>query len=263
MDKKLLDIYSDYLIAQNQYATATGLSALLDGEISHDKITRFLNSKEASSKELWQYVKSEVRRIEQNAGGVLILDDTIEEKTYTDESEIICWHHSHAKGRFVKGVNLLSALIRYGDIALPIACEVVHKDLFFCDIATRKEKRRSSTTKNEMFRSIIAQAVNNEVKFDYVLSDNWFGAKKNMEFIHYDMKKKFIIGLKANRLIACPEEEKKGQYQNLSTLNLKDGEKRVVQLKELPFPVALTAKIFKNEDNSTGTLYLVTNDEDK
>ena len=64
MDKKLLDIYSDYLIAQNQYATATGLSALLDGEISHDKITRFLNSKEASSKELWQYVKSEVRRIE-------------------------------------------------------------------------------------------------------------------------------------------------------------------------------------------------------
>ena len=260
MDKKLLDIYSDYLIAQNQYATATGLSALLDGEISHDKITRFLNSKETSSKELWQYVKSEIRRVEENTGGVLILDDTIEEKTYTDESEIICWHHSHAKGRFVKGVNLLSALIRYGDIALPIACEVVHKDLFFCDIATRKEKRRSSTTKNEMFRSIIAQAVKNEVKFDYVLSDNWFGAKKNMEFIHYDMKKKFIIGLKANRLIACPEEEKKGQYQNLSTLNLKDGEKRVVQLKELPFPVALTAKIFKNEDNSTGTLYLVTND---
>lgn len=41
-DKKLLDIYSDYLIAQNQYATATGLSALLDGEISHDQITRFL-----------------------------------------------------------------------------------------------------------------------------------------------------------------------------------------------------------------------------
>lgn len=190
MDKKVLDIYLDYLIAQNQYATATGLSSLIDGEISHDKIIRFLNSKETSSKELWQYVKSEIRRVEENTGGVLILDDTIEEKTYTDESEIICWHHFHAKGRFVKGVNLLSALIRYGDIALPIACEVVHKDLFFCDIATRKEKRRSSITKNEMFRSIIAPAIKNEVKFDYVLSDNWFGAKKNMEFIHYDMKKK-------------------------------------------------------------------------
>ena len=49
---KILDIYSDYLIAQNQYATATGLSDLLEGQISHDKITRFLNSKQLSSKEL-------------------------------------------------------------------------------------------------------------------------------------------------------------------------------------------------------------------
>jgi hypothetical protein len=80
MDKKLFDIYSDYLIAQNGYATATGLSQMLDGEISHDKITRFLNSEAASSRELWQYVKEDVRRIEQDKGGVLILDDSIEEK---------------------------------------------------------------------------------------------------------------------------------------------------------------------------------------
>jgi hypothetical protein len=260
MDKQLLDIYSDYLIAQNQYATATGLSVLLDGQISHDKITRFLNSKEASSKELWQYVKPEIRRIEQNTGGVLILDDTIEEKTYTDKSEIICWHYSHAKSRCIKGVNLMSCLVRYGDIALPIACEAVHKDILFSDVATKKEKSRATISKNEMFRAIIQQATTNEVKFDYVLADNWFGAKKNMEFIEYDMKKKFIIGVKSNRLVECFEEEKKGQYQNLSTLKLKDGEKRIVRFKDLSFPIALITKIFKNEDNSVGTLYLATND---
>jgi DDE superfamily endonuclease len=261
MDKKLLDIYSDYLIAQNQYATATGLSELLDGQISHDKITRFLNSKEASSKDLWEYLKPEIRRIEQAKGGVLILDDTIEEKTYTDENEIICWHYSHAKNRCIKGINLLSCLVRYGDISLPIACESICKDILFCDIKTKKEKRRSSINKNEMFRAIIAQAVKNEVAFDYVLADNWFGAKKNMEFIHYDMKKKFIIGIKANRLIACSDEErKKGQYQNLNTLDIKDGEKRILWLKEVSFPIALVKKVFKNEDGSQGTLYLVTND---
>jgi hypothetical protein len=106
MDKQLLDIYSDYLIAQNQYATATGLSDLLQGEMSHDKITRFLNKKELSSKELWEYIKPEVRKIEEEVGGAMIFDDTIEEKSYTDENEIICWHYSHAKGRCVKGVNL-------------------------------------------------------------------------------------------------------------------------------------------------------------
>ena len=188
--------YSDYLIAQNQYATATGLSDLLDGQISHDKITRFLNSPAPSSRDLWEYIKPDIRKIEQDVGGVLILDDTIEEKTYTDENEIMCWHYSHAKGRCIKGVNLLSCLVRYGDIALPIAYESVCKDMLFSDIATKKTKRKSSISKNEMFRSIIAQAVTNKVKFDYVLADNWFGAKKNMEFIHYDMKKKFIIGIK-------------------------------------------------------------------
>ena len=79
--------------------------------------------------------------------------------------------------------------------------------------------------------------------------------------IHYEAKKKFIIGIKKNRLLALSEEErKKGQYQNLKTLNLKDNEKRKVWLKELPFPVAIIKKIFKNEDGSTGELYLVTND---
>jgi hypothetical protein len=258
---KLLDIYSDYLIAQNQYATSTGLSHLLDGQISHDRITRFLNSKQLSSKDLWEYIKPEVQKIENGDGGALILDDTIEEKTYTDENEIVCWHYSHAKGRCVKGINLLSCLVRYGDIALPIAYEAITKDVCFCDIKTKKEKRQSSVSKNEIFRSIVAQAVTNNVKFEYVLADNWFGARKNMEFIHYDMKKKFIIGLKANRLIALSEDGmKKGQYQNLNTLPIKDGEKRIVWLKDLSFPVALITKVFKNEDGSTGILYLVTND---
>ena len=94
-----------------------------------------------SSKELWEYIKPEIRKIEQDVGGVLILDDTIEEKTYTDENEIICWHYSHAKGRCVKGVNLLSCLVRYGDIALPIAYEPICKDVLFCDVATQKSKK--------------------------------------------------------------------------------------------------------------------------
>jgi hypothetical protein len=258
---KMLDIYSDYLIAQNQYATAVGLSDLLEGRMSHDKVTRFLNGEEFTSRDLWEYVKPDLQKVEEDKGGVLIIDDTIEEKTYTDENEIICWHYSHSKGRCVKGVNLLSCLARYGDVAFPIGYELVRKDILFCDVATRKVKRKSSISKNTMFRSVIAQSITNNVKFEYILADIWFGAKKNMEFVHYDMKKKFIFGAKANRLIALSKEAvKKDQYQNLSTLPIKDGEKRIVWLKNLSFPVALIVKVFKNEDGSTGTLYLVTND---
>lgn len=261
MTQDILDIYTDYLISQNQYATAIGLSNLLDGQLSHDKITRFLNHNHFTSKDLWQYIKADVRKYEESKGGVLIVDDSIEEKPYTDENEIVCWHFSHAKGRCVKGINILSSLIRYGEIALPIAYEVISKDLYFCDLKTKKEKRQSSTTKNQHFREIVRQAVANKIHFDYVLADNWFGAKDNMEFIHYEQKKFFVFGIKSNRLIALSEEErKKGQYHNLNSLSFQDGEKRIVYLKDLAFPVGLVTKIFRNEDGSTGILHIVTND---
>lgn len=263
MAQDLLDIYSDYLIAQSQHATATGLSHLLEGSVSHDQITRFLNKNVFDSKDLWNYVKPKVRQQEQEKGGVLIIDDAIEEKPYTDENSIVNWHFSHAKGRCVKGINLLSCLVRYGDWAVPVGYKAVHKDLYFCDLKTKKTMRRASTTKNEHFRALVEQAVANQVKCEYVLADNWFGSKDNMEHIHYDVKKKFIFGLKVNRLVALSEEDrKKGQYQNLSTLDLKAGEARKAWLKDLSLPVSLTKKVFKNEDDSTGTLYLVTNDLD-
>ncbi len=64
MNKQILDLYTDYLISQNHYATATGLSELLDGKISHDQITRFLHKEELTSRELWQYVRPHVRKYE-------------------------------------------------------------------------------------------------------------------------------------------------------------------------------------------------------
>ncbi len=261
MAPDLLDIYTDFLIVQSQYATATSLSSLLEGSISHDRFTRFLNKNAFNAKDLWQYVKPKVRQQELEQGGVLIIDDAIEEKPYTDENTIVNWHFSHARGRCVKGINLLSCLVRYGDWAVPIGYEVIHKDLYCCDIKTKKTVRKASVTKNEHFRNLVQQACNNQVKFEYVLADNWFGSKDNMEYIHYELGKKYIFGLKANRLVALSEEaRKKGQYQNLNTLEVKDGEARKLWLKDLSLPVSLIKKVFKNEDGSSGTLYLVTND---
>ncbi|MGJ3495826.1 transposase, partial [Piscirickettsia salmonis] len=120
MNKELLDIYSDYLISQNHYATATGLSDLLEGRISHDKVTRFLNKSHFGSKELWNYVKKHVRQYEEETGGVLSLDDTVEEKPYTDENDVICWHYSHSKSTHVKGINILTSMVTYKSTSVPI-----------------------------------------------------------------------------------------------------------------------------------------------
>jgi hypothetical protein len=89
MNKQMLDIYTDYLIASHSYTTATGLSKALNGAISHDKVTRFLSAGDYDSKQLWLLIKPEVRKIESEENGILIVDNTIEEKPYTDENDLI------------------------------------------------------------------------------------------------------------------------------------------------------------------------------
>jgi len=67
MKTDYLELYTDYLISGNGYATATGLSAMMDNEISHDQVTRFLSKNEFTSKELWKKVKKTVREVESGA----------------------------------------------------------------------------------------------------------------------------------------------------------------------------------------------------
>nr|WP_156873967.1 hypothetical protein [Psychromonas hadalis] len=56
-NKQIFDLYIDYLVTSFSYTTATGLSHLLDGEISHDQITHFLSHQQFSSADLWKNVK--------------------------------------------------------------------------------------------------------------------------------------------------------------------------------------------------------------
>ena len=88
-------------------------------------------------------------------------------------------------------------MVSYGDTSFPIGYEVVKKDIQFCDVETRRLKRRANISKNTYFTSLLHRCKANNVLFEYVLADNWFGSKANMEYIHCTLKKKFIIGIKS------------------------------------------------------------------
>lgn len=60
MNRELLEVYSDYLLSSFGYTTATGLSALTGGAISHDKAKRFLSGEDYGAKHLWQEMKLKV-----------------------------------------------------------------------------------------------------------------------------------------------------------------------------------------------------------
>ena len=259
MKKADLDLYTDYLLSTFGAATATGLSAMVEGEVSHDRITRFLSEQEYTSKDLWREVKSTVRLVEQD-DGVLIFDDTIQEKAWTDENELMCWHYDHCSGRNVRGINLLNALYHCNGTSIPVAFELVKKPFQYCDLQTRQVKRKGDVTKNEMMRQMINTCIGNTLKFRFVLMDSWFSSEENFDFIT-NKGKHFIAALKDNRLVALSEEDrKKKRFVRVDELNFP--EKTAVQgwLKGYAKPVLLVRQVFTNKDGSTGILHLVCSD---
>lgn len=260
MDKQYLELYTDYLLSTFGYATATGLSRMVEGQLSHDQITRFLSAEEFTSKDLWTLVKPTVREIEKE-DAVLIFDDTIQEKPYTDENEVMCWHYDHTKGRAVQGFNLLNCLYHVNDTSIPVAFELIKKPVQYCDLKTQRRKRASLYTKNELMRNMLLVCVQNKLKFRFVLFDTWFSSKENMGYIKKDLEKDFICALKSNRLVAVSEEDyQANRFTPIEELPWQEETLFVGWLKDVSFPMSIVRQVFTNKDGSTGILYLACSD---
>jgi hypothetical protein len=260
MEKTVFDLYTDFLLSSFGPVTATRLSELLDGAISHDQVTRLLSSEPKRSVHLWQKVKPLVREIESGAG-VIIIDDSISEKPYTDENDLICWHWDYANNRSVKGINFLTALYQVGAVSLPVAFDLVSKTETYLDAKTNKEKRRSPLSKNERMRTLLRVCVHNEIQFSYVLADLWYASAENMQFVVRDLKKHFVLPLKENRKVAVSAaEQKANRFVAVETLALPVGQTREIWLEDVPFALWLTKEVFTNKDGSQGVRYLVSDD---
>ncbi|MGE5376272.1 MAG: transposase [Bacteroidota bacterium] len=259
-NKHFLDLYSDYLISAFGQTTATGLSSLLDGEVSHDRLQRWLAGEQQTSADFWRIAKPHVRKIE-SKDGVAIVDDSIAKKPYTDENDIICWHYDHSQQRTVKGINFVTCLYYSQGVSLPVGFELVRKTQRYVDPKDGKEKRRSDRTKNEMYRDLLQQAVKNQIPFKYVLNDIWFASAENINFVKLTLKKEFVMPLKGNRKVALSKETKQsGRYQRVDTLELEPMQPVIVYLEGVEFALLLIKQVFTNEDGSTGIQYLVTSD---
>ena len=267
---KVLDIYSDYLIATFKLATATGLSEVLGGALSHDQISRFLGQRLFHQQDYWKCVKPIVRQV-QNPTGIINIDDTIEHKPHSTENDIIAWHWDHSKkpkAGLVKGINILNFQYHVGisdnqNICIPVAYEIVKKTEVWFDKKSGKTKKRSPIKKNAMVRERLRILhFHNKIPFEYVMWDSWFSSKDNLGFVHYELQKHFIGAIKGNRRVALnsPEDNLARKYYRVDELDFQETSTYTVWLKGLDFPVTLCKQVFTNKDGSKGELYLITND---
>ncbi len=255
--REILGLYIEYLICSTSYTTATGLSSLTDNVIKHDQVTKMLSSNYFTSADLWHEAKTTYKKIEED-DGMLVLDDSIEEKPYTDENEIVAWHWDHKENRSVKGINFVSLLYVSSKGSVPLGFEIVKKDVKTVNKKTGKPTRKASVSKQEYFRKLVGQAILNGIKFKYVLTDTWFASTENMRFIRAHGKH-FIFAVKCNRNVALSDADlTAGKFVKINRLGLE--EYKTVRLEGIDFYLRLTCQVFKNEDASTGVLYLASSD---
>ena len=129
------------------------------------------------------------------------------------------------------------------------------------DKKTSKARRRSALTKNERYRNMLVTCQKNGIRYRYVLNDVWYASCENMMFIKHDLKKDFIMPLKANRKVALSLSDKQqGIYVKLADVDLEDGALKQIYLEKVDLPLLLAKQVFINEDDSMGVLYLVSSD---
>ena len=137
------DLYTDYLLSSTGPTTATGLSRLLEGALSHDYITRWLSSTPCGPAEVWRQAKPPIRQAEAQRPAeefaVLIVNDSVLGKAHTDANELIFTHWNHSQQRYVKGLHFVS--LRYQ------AGELVRKTVPVYLPKTQKTSSRSPFTK--------------------------------------------------------------------------------------------------------------------
>jgi hypothetical protein len=291
MDREMIDIYSDYLITNFGQAT-TSLSNVLNGELSHDSITRSLADRELTSKDYWQYVKPTIREIQDENANLFLapyqhltgldrsIDDLIVEKPHSEESGVIGYYFDHTKGRSVKGINIVDAAYIAPTARVPLDFVVVKKLGYKVDLQG-KPFRQQTKTKHEILEDILRFAVHNDVPFllvrqhlagysgfKTVLFDVWYGSADNMRLVKLDLGKEFITPLKGNRKVKLLETAG-STLQAVESLELEEGKPYLARLEGVPFDVSIVKLVFlltrqhlagcsrfKHENGHQGLLFL-------
>ena len=259
------DLYTDYLLSSTGPTTATGLSRLLDGALSHDHITRWLSQGTYGPAEVWRQAKPLIRQAEAQRSAdefaVLIVDDSVPEKARTDANELICTHWDHRQQRYVKGLNFVSLRYQAGALALPIAVELVRKTVPVYQPKARKTSCQRPFTKNEYLQQMLRVA-QPQVAYRYLLADSWYASAENMTLVRA-LGHHFIFALESSRTVALSAAARaQGRFQSVQSLVFPDTQPLRVYLRAVQEAVLVSKQVFINQDGSQGILYLVSSDTD-
>ncbi len=232
--------YIEYLLITPINYTCSNLSEHLE-EVSHDVVTDFLQNSKFTPKDVWNLVKD---RIDDSEEAFLLVDDSVQNKQYSQSIETVKLQYSGNEHGLVKGIGLVN---------------LVHTNGFegeFYPIDYRLyDPEADGKTKNEHFREMFIRANSDkQIKARNIAFDSWYASVDNLKMIHRSGWT-FYTTLKSNRKVSLSKEM---GYQDLEEIqwtpdSLRSGQ--LVRIREVPFWL----KLFKLVDTEGNIEWVITN----
>jgi hypothetical protein len=232
--------YIEYLLSTAINYTCSNLSEHLEN-VSHDSVTDFLQNSKFTPGDLWELVKN---RIDDRAEAFLLVDDSVQNKQYSQAIETVKLQYSGNVHGLVKGIGLVNLVHTNGSLGdfYPVNYRIYNPD-------------GDGKSKNEHFQEMFTQAVEKqEIKARNIAFDSWYASVDNLKMIHRSGWT-FYTNVKSNRRVSIIKEV---GYQHLEELEWSREELisgKLVRLKEVPFWL----KLFKLVATHGDVEWVITN----
>lgn len=225
--------YIEYLISTPANYTCANLAEHLEG-VSHDAVSDYLAQAKSTARQLWELVQPLLNDSEQ---AYLIVDDSVQDKRYSFQIELVRKQYSGAEGGLVRGIGVVNLVHTDGTEGgyYPIDYRI------FAPQADGKSK-------NDHFRDMLINAVSNKgIQAKRVLFDSWYASLSNLKMV-IRLGLVFVTTLKSNRLVSLSKE---GGYIHLEQIEWSQAQLHsgiIVKLKEMPQKVRLFKIVATNGD---------------
>lgn len=236
--------YCQYLLSSQINYTITNLAEHLES-ISHDTINYYLKREKLTPRLLWDNVKEVV---EPDTNGYIIFDDSVLDKRYSEEIEIVRRQYSGNEHGVLKGIGVVSCV--YVNPTLQ-RFWIIDYRIFNPEV----DGKTKIDHVKDMLQSLVYHKL---LPFDTVLMDTWYAVHSLMLYID-SLDKIYYCPLKDNRLV----DDTLGQakYKRIQLLEWSQEELdcgKIIKIKG--FPANKKVKLFRVTVSTNRTDYVATND---
>lgn len=163
------ELYQAFLQASSVRYSGLALSEVSPFELSHDSISRWLSQKQLRPHDVWQKAQA---HIDKQEPCLLIADDTILDKQYSSQIELVGYQYSGNEHEVIPGIGLVNMLWYglEGEEAIPVDYRIY-------------DKATDGKTKNTHFCDMLKLAKNRGLNPDAVVMDTWYSSLKNLKTI--------------------------------------------------------------------------------